>query len=367
MNSYHRFILDVQSVQSQISIPVSLFDTARTFYISFTDGGKPYIIDEGCLVKLTITRPSGSKIHEFCAVKENTTVIYPFTQNQYTAAEEGIHGCEVTIYGLEGEQITSPRFTMVVSDRVVNADDNNGIDDESIGIVDDMVKNEQARLLAEAERAEAEVVREEIAKRALAAAERVEGSVKGDRVYIRYSAYPDGRDYVEEWSRGLNYIGFSVGLFEPEDQSGYQWSVFAPGIYVGGGDMPDYADIQILPDGEETGIVQTTGDSEEAVMSQKAVTMCLDDKVDKLTSPYNYPAAIVVNSKSSETRLMAISGYPTTGCIASYAHNGVLRTSTPTEDIHCANKEYVDGLVGDIDTALDELHSYAQNLVGGDV
>jgi hypothetical protein len=30
-----------------------------------------------------------------------------------------------------------------------------------------------------------------------------------------------------------------------------------------------------------------------------------------------------------------------------------------------ADKEYVDGLVGDIDTALDELHNYAQNLING--
>ena len=157
-SSFYRFILDVQSVQSQISLPVSLYDTARTLYISFTDGGKPYAIETGCLAKLTITRPSGSKLHEFCAIEGNASVVYPFEQNQYTASEEGIHECEVSLYR-NGKQITSPRFTMVVSDRVVNKDDNNGIDDESIGIIDDICRSEQERRQAELEREEAETIR----------------------------------------------------------------------------------------------------------------------------------------------------------------------------------------------------------------
>ena len=157
MNSmYYRFSLDMQSVQSQISLPVSLYDTARTLYMSFTDGGKPYHIEKGCLAKLTITRPSGSKLHEFCAIEGYTTAIYPFSQNVNTAAEEGIHDCEVTLYGRDGTQITSPRFSMVVSDRVVNMDDNNGITDEDIGIIDAIVREEQARRKAEDGRVDAE-------------------------------------------------------------------------------------------------------------------------------------------------------------------------------------------------------------------
>lgn len=158
-SSFYRFILDVQSVQSQVSIPASLYDTARTLYISFTDGGKPYFIETGCLAKLTITRPSGSKLHEFCAIEGNASVVYSFEQNEYTAAEEGIHECEVTLYGFDGEQITSPRFTMVVSERVVNKDDNNGLDDESLGIIDDICHSEQERRQAELVREGAESIR----------------------------------------------------------------------------------------------------------------------------------------------------------------------------------------------------------------
>ncbi len=74
-------------------------------------------------------------------------------------------------------------------------------------------------------------------------------SMRGYSIHVRYSAYPDGRDYSKVWRRGLNYIGIATGVDAPTNANAYQWSLFAPGIYVGGGDMPDYADIQIDPDG----------------------------------------------------------------------------------------------------------------------
>ena len=40
-------------------------------------------------------------------------------------------------------------------------------------------------------------------------------------------------------------------------------------------------------------------------------------------------------------------------------------TLAPTTDLECANKKYVDDLTGDIGSALDELHNYAQAIIGG--
>lgn len=157
MNSmYYRFSLNMQSVQSQISLPVTLNDTARTLRISFTDGGKPYVIEHGCLAKLAIVRPSGSEIHEFCTIHGDTMAEYPFSQNKLTAAEEGIHECEISLYGRDGTLITSPRFTMVVSDRVGGLDDNTGITDEHLGIIDGIVIKENERQAAEEARVLAE-------------------------------------------------------------------------------------------------------------------------------------------------------------------------------------------------------------------
>lgn len=122
-SSYHRFTLDMHSVQSQVSIPVMLGDTGRTLRINLSDGSNPYTIADGCLAKLSIKRPTGTRLEEFCIIEGNTTIVYPFSQNENTCAVEGIHDCDVTLYGLDGNVITTPRFSMVVSERVVKSDD----------------------------------------------------------------------------------------------------------------------------------------------------------------------------------------------------------------------------------------------------
>lgn len=154
----HRFTLDMHSVQSQISIPVLLGDTCREFRIILSDGGVPYIIEDGCLAKISIKRPTGSRLEDFCPIQDCTTIVYNFEQNENTVAVEGIHDCDVTLYGLDGKSIASPRFTMVVSERVINADDI-VITDEDLTVIDAMVKKEAERQSAETIRITAEADR----------------------------------------------------------------------------------------------------------------------------------------------------------------------------------------------------------------
>ena len=45
----------------------------------------------------------------------------------------------------------------------------------------------------------------------------------GDSAFIRYSAYSDGTDFVDEWSAGLNYMGFTTGQIAPTDKNAYTW------------------------------------------------------------------------------------------------------------------------------------------------
>ena len=158
--SIHRFTLDMHSVQSQISIPVLLGDTGRKFRINLSDGGNPYIIEDGCLAKITINRPTGTHLEEFCEIEGNTTIVYPFDKNENTAAVEGIHDCDITLYDLEGNNIASPRFTMVVSERVRKADDIT-LKDEDFTIIDAIVNAEAIRVAAEKVRAANEASRQE--------------------------------------------------------------------------------------------------------------------------------------------------------------------------------------------------------------
>lgn len=163
MNSSNfRFVLDLHSTQSQISIPVTKGDTARVWYISLSDGGLPYIIEDGCLAKIEIKRPTGTFLEAFCPIEKNTTVKYDFSQNEITvntAAVDGVHDCSVTIYDAEGNKIGSPRFSMVVSDRVVNSDDIN-LTDEDLTAIEGMIVAEASRQEAETGRVNAEAERQ---------------------------------------------------------------------------------------------------------------------------------------------------------------------------------------------------------------
>lgn len=169
-SSNYRFTLDMHSAQSQISIPALLGDTGRTLYISFSDGGKPYFIEDGCLAKISIKRPTKSHLEEFCTIENNTTVVYPFDKNENTCAVEGIHNCDVTLYDLEGRTITSPRFTMVVSERAINRDDITFSDEDQTAI-DAIVAAEAKRQVAEEERKANEKERQEASETILAKAE----------------------------------------------------------------------------------------------------------------------------------------------------------------------------------------------------
>lgn len=160
MKSVNRFILDLLSTQSQVSIPISLGDSARVWEISFSNGGERVILPEGTLAKLEIKRPTGTYIEQFCSIANNTTVVYEFGEN--TAVVEGVHPINVLLYDEEGRQLASPRFSMVVSERVINSDDIN-LTDDTLTIIDGIVaaestrqSNETIRINNEASRVSAE-------------------------------------------------------------------------------------------------------------------------------------------------------------------------------------------------------------------
>ncbi len=249
--SSYPFTLDIHGVVSQISFPVSLHDTARTLLISLTDGGKPYTIADGCRAVISAVKADGTRLLNDCITVGNKIIRYDFTPQ--TAAAVGKVDCEVRLYGEDGNLVTSPRFTIVVYEGLV---DERIVSEDEKTSIDRILASEQQRVAAELAREEAEVVRNETMLRAEAAADRVAENINGDDVFIRYSAYADGRDYTATWRRGLNYIGVAAGLYEPTDASGYEWSLLAPGVYVGTGEMPDYADVQIVPEGEDSKTVR---------------------------------------------------------------------------------------------------------------
>ena len=228
MNSSNfRFTLDLHSAQSQYSIPAMVGDTGITLHISLTDGGVPYVIKDGCLAKLSIKRPTGTYIEEFCTIRNNAIVEYPFRQNVNTCAVAGIHHCDVTLYGTDGAIVGGPRFTMVVSEKVVRSDDIELTDDTRTA-VDQIITIEANRVLAE----EARVAAEE--GRVLAENARVEA----DAERIKATAEDAGRAEkaatiaveaavnIEKFERRLENVesGVITGFYT-DDTTAYQKTV----------------------------------------------------------------------------------------------------------------------------------------------
>jgi hypothetical protein len=134
-------------------------DTARVFLIRLSDGGLPYIIEEGCLAMISIKRPTETSLEAFCAILDGTTIKYDFEQNPNTAVVPGIHDCSITLYDSEEREIASSRFTMIVSDKVVNKDDYE-ITDEDQNLIQAILGAEASRQDAEIGRANAEAERQ---------------------------------------------------------------------------------------------------------------------------------------------------------------------------------------------------------------
>lgn len=149
-NSDYRFTLDVQLHQAQVSVPVSLGDSARRLCIGLTDGRKPYVIEEGCRVTFNAKKPDGTTIKNDCIIERNT-IIYDFTEQ--TTNVKGVVKCDVTIYGIDGRILTSPQFILVVDENAVNYNEIAVSVSESTTI-QNIIASEQARVEAEERREE---------------------------------------------------------------------------------------------------------------------------------------------------------------------------------------------------------------------
>ena len=157
-SSTYRFTLDMHSAQSQISIPCVLGDTNRQLRINLSDGSKPYYIEDGCMAMIGIRNPvTGRFVNQFCHIEGNATIVYPFGSS--TSCEVGIHECDITLFDLNYNVITTPRFTMVVSDRVV-PNDAIVVTPEDQTAVDAMLAKEAERQAAENERQDKEAERQ---------------------------------------------------------------------------------------------------------------------------------------------------------------------------------------------------------------
>jgi hypothetical protein len=104
-----------------VSIPIIFGDTRIKLYISLNDGGTPYKITEGCTAQLACRQPSGNNFLHDCIIEDNR-IVYIFDQpyDQRITDELGITMCDVRLKHPSGGTLTSPKFSVIVEEKVVS-------------------------------------------------------------------------------------------------------------------------------------------------------------------------------------------------------------------------------------------------------
>ena len=123
----YRLSLDMFEVASQTTIKAKRGDSACEIHITLTKNGKIYKISEGCHATFSAKKSDGNYIYDNCTI-EGDTIVYDFTSSIdenggcQVSACEGTVECEVALFkGVE--QLTSPRFTLVIDGTVYNGEE----------------------------------------------------------------------------------------------------------------------------------------------------------------------------------------------------------------------------------------------------
>lgn len=112
-NAIYNITLDVHSTVSQTMVDVPLGDNARTINILLSDGGIPYEITDDCSAHYSFSMPNGVVHYGDCSIAES--VISLDLTNDITGVVGVIEG-EITVTDEDEHQLTSPRFTLRISD-----------------------------------------------------------------------------------------------------------------------------------------------------------------------------------------------------------------------------------------------------------
>lgn len=124
----YRVSLDMLDTLSQATIKAKKGDSACKIHISLAKHGKLFSIGEGCYATFNAKKSDGNFIYDNCTI-EGDTIVYDFASSIdengacQVSAIEGIVDCEVTLYNVDGAQLTSPRFTLFIDSVIYNGEE----------------------------------------------------------------------------------------------------------------------------------------------------------------------------------------------------------------------------------------------------
>ena len=151
----YRFSLDVNKTNSQILLQTKKASTGRTMQVTLFESVLPYKIAEDCYAVFRAEKPDGTVIFNDCVIKDNK-IIYDITLQ--TVSSVGLVQCEITLYDVNGKQLTSPHFELLVEETTQNDDDIESSDEFSaltniigkLGNIDYLIKLQVEKTLQEA-------------------------------------------------------------------------------------------------------------------------------------------------------------------------------------------------------------------------
>lgn len=111
----YSFSLDVHKRGSQLMLEAKKNDTGRKLLVTLMENGKPYNITSDCYAVFRARKTDGTVLYNDCFIEDNEI---SYTITQQTLAVPGILDCEITLYGSDGKQITSPNFGIIVDETV---------------------------------------------------------------------------------------------------------------------------------------------------------------------------------------------------------------------------------------------------------
>ena len=176
-NSIYCIALDIRSTDFQTVLYCKYGDTARAIHIVLREGLEDYPISDGCSAVFCATKTDGTIIYNDCTIEGNV-IKYEFTEQ--TTSAEGVVECEVSLYGADGQVLTSPKFTLMVDEKLVGEED----------VVSEDERNEVHRLLAEATES-AEVAKAAEGNAAKAATEAKQSAKVAEEAISTVSIYTD--------------------------------------------------------------------------------------------------------------------------------------------------------------------------------
>ena len=112
-DAYDYLTLELCSALSPVLLRLHKNDSARRVVFRLREDGRDYRIAPGTTAVFRAKKPDGTVLFNACTIDGQTVVYRTTTQ---TTAAPGLLECELTLYGGEGNQLTSARFRAIVED-----------------------------------------------------------------------------------------------------------------------------------------------------------------------------------------------------------------------------------------------------------